>query len=58
MAWPKFRESDEAGIKRIFSYIVGDASVMLVRGLDKGLQVRQDLWHLVWREAKDSKYGD
>jgi hypothetical protein len=58
MVRPKFRESDQAWIERIFRHVIGDAAVVLVCCIDQGFEMRKHLLNPVGRKAKDSEYGD
>ena len=55
---PELREADEARVKRILGDVIGYASVILVRCIDQSPQMRKDLLHLLWGEAKYSENGD
>lgn len=55
---PQFRETNEPGVERVFGHVVGDAAIVSIRLIDKLLEVRQNLFHPLWREAQDAKDGD
>jgi hypothetical protein len=56
---PQFGKANKPRIKWIFSYIVGNATVVLVCGIDQGSQVGENNWHLFrWKsEIAEYRYG-
>ena len=52
---PQFREADEARIKWIFCYIVGDASIISVGLFHELLEMWESLHYALWREAQYSE---
>jgi len=57
LTWPEFRKAYKAQIKWIVRYVIGNATVVLVSGLDECSQMRENISNFLRREPKYSKHG-